>query len=79
MNWFNAIVVVGIGIILLPALLGGGFIIAALLALAWLVITFGSRFGFEVFKERQSGATAAKYKSKNRLSSERDNGQRWDR
>ncbi len=33
MNWFNALVAVGIGIIMLPALLGGGFILAGLLAL----------------------------------------------
>jgi len=79
MNWFNALVAVGIGIIMLPALLGGGFILAGLLALGWLAVTFGSRLGVDILKERQSGATAAKYKTKNRLSSEPDEGQRWDR
>ncbi|QCC57198.1 hypothetical protein [Natrinema thermotolerans] len=79
MNWFNALVAVGIGIILLPALLGGGFILAGLLVLGWLLAVFGGRLGIDVLKERQSGATAAKYKTKTRLSSERDDGQRWDR
>ncbi|ADB63918.1 hypothetical protein Htur_5030 (plasmid) [Haloterrigena turkmenica DSM 5511] len=78
MNWFNTIVAVGIAIILVPALLGGGWIIAFGLALAWLAVTFGGRIGLDIFKERQSGATAAKYKSRT-LSRERDDGQRWDR
>lgn len=78
MNWFNTLVVIGIGIILLPALLGGGWIFALGLALVWLAATFGGRIGLDVFKERQSGATAAKYKSRT-LSRERDDGQRWNR
>lgn len=78
MNWFNTIVAAGIALIALPALIAGGWIVAGLLAIGWLAITFGSRLGFEIVKERQSGATAAKYKSKT-LSRERDNGQRWNR
>ncbi|ELY97151.1 hypothetical protein [Natrialba asiatica] len=78
MNWFNTIVVVGIALIALPAIIAGGWLIALLLGGAWLVVTFGTKGGWEVFKERQSGATAAKYKSRS-LTSERDEGQRWDR
>lgn len=77
MNWFNAIVILGIALIALPALIGGGWIIALILGLGWLALTFGSRFGFEIVKERQSGATAAKYRS--RSAGSKDRGQRWDR
>ncbi|AEH39533.1 hypothetical protein [Halopiger xanaduensis] len=79
MNSFNTIVLIGIGLILLPAIIAGGWLIAIVLAVIWLALTFGGKVGLEVFKERQSGATAAKYKSKRRSTGDRDNGQRWDR
>ena len=76
MNTFNAIVVGGIALIAAPALIAGGWLIVAVLGGLWLLVTFGGRLGFEVFKERQSGASAAKYKSR---TLERDDGQRWNR
>lgn len=78
MNWFTALVAGGIVLIFLPVLAVGGIGVAIVLAILWLALTFGTKGGWEVFKERQSGATAAKYKSRS-LTGDRDKGQRWDR
>ena len=79
MNWFNAIVLTGIGIILAPALLTGGIAVAGAFVLLWLLFVFGGKHGLEIFKERQSGAAAAKHKSKLSRIGESDDGQRWNR
>jgi TRAP-type C4-dicarboxylate transport system permease large subunit len=80
MKAFNVIVYGVVAILLIPALLAGGWIIGLLLAGAWLAVAYGTKHGLEIFKERQSGATAAKYKREGlSLTRERDDGQRWDR
>ena len=83
MNTFNALVFGGIALIALPALIAGGWVIVVVLGSLWLLITYGGRLGFEIFKERQSGATAAKYQTRSDKkifgTSNDDDGRRWDR
>jgi len=81
MNWFNAIVTVGLVLIFLPAILAGGWIIAFVFAAGWLILTVGGRHGLDLLKQRQSGATAAKYKQKSRsfFDDQTDDGKRWER
>lgn len=62
---------VGIGLIFLPVLVVGGFPIALLLALGWLLLVKGVPFFLEFTKERHSGAATAKKRAKLE--------ERWDR
>ena len=66
----------GIALIALPALLFGGWLIVVALGGIWLLVTYGGKLGFAILKERQSGASAAKYESKYLKG---DSGRRWDR
>lgn len=77
MNIWNTIVYGVAAILLLPVFLAGGWVIGLILAAGWLALAYGTSYGLDVLKERQSGATAAKYKRKN-LSFGDDDG-RWDR
>lgn len=80
MKWFDAVVLAGLALILLPALLAGGWIVALFLALVWLLATVGGREGWDLMKQRQSGATAAKHRSRGRrLTSKNDDSKRWER
>jgi len=76
MSTLNTLAAGGIVILALPALIFGGWLIVVGLGALWLLVTYGGKLGIEILKERQSGATAAKYKSK---IGERDDGQGWDR
>lgn len=78
MNIWNVIVYGVAAILLLPVLLAGGWVIGAVLVLAWLGLAYGTSYGLDVLKERQSGATAAKYKRKNLSIGDDDDG-RWNR
>lgn len=81
MNWFNAIVALGLALILLPAFVAGGWMIALVFAVGWLLLTVGGREGLDLLKQRQSGATAAKYQRKSRSfwDDRKDDGRRWKR
>lgn len=69
-----AIVLFGALIILAPALIvGGGFVLAGALIVVLIVFVLGGKFGLEVFKERQSGMSAAKARQR----SAADDGQSW--
>ena len=76
MSTLNTLAAGGIVILALPAILVGGWLIVVALGALWLVGIYGGKLGVEILKERQSGATAAKYKSR---IGERDDGQGWDR
>lgn len=74
MRTLYAAILVGSLIILAPALvIGGGFIIAGGLIVLLILVVVGSKLGFEVFKERQSGMSAAKARQR----STSDDGQSW--
>jgi len=76
MSTLNTLAAGGIVILALPALIFGGWLIVVALGALWLLATYGGKIGLDILKERQSGATAAKYKSK---FDSRDDGQGWER
>jgi len=82
MNTFSTVVLGGLVLITLPALIAGGFVVVVVLGGLWLAVTYGGKIGLEVFKERQTGATAAKYQTrsdKKIFGTSNDDGRRWDR
>jgi len=63
MDSTDIVILVVAGIILIPPILAGGWVIAAVLLGLWLFITKGFPELWDWFKTRQSGVSSAKTKS----------------
>lgn len=63
-DWKDYVALIGVVLIFLPVIIGGGFIVAVFLAVAWLLVVKGIPFALEFAKERHSGAAAAKRREK---------------
>jgi len=79
MKLLNAIIILGLALIAIPAFLAGGWIVAAIFGILWFLLTRGSKEAWDWKKQRDSGATAAKYKRPQLLERDGDDGRRWER